>query len=103
MQTVTSPIKIPVKVSSENHQIDLRISSEFASISMGIETAIKPEGIVGERYDGPYEVDPAFEETTLSTANKVLEDDIVVNPIEVARVSNLSGGRTIYIGGLING
>lgn len=54
-------------------------------------------------YTGEYEVDPDFERTILETKNKVLTDDLVVNPIEVSRVSNTSGGTTVYIGGIING
>lgn len=49
-------------------------------------------------YDGAYEVDPDFVGTTLPTQNKTLTNDIVVKPIRVDRVSNPSGGITVYIG-----
>ena len=52
-------------------------------------------------YTGVTEVDPDFNGVTLQTANKVLVNNITVNPIEVESVSNLSGGRTVYIGGII--
>ena len=52
-------------------------------------------------YTGAYEVDPSFETAVLETANKALTDNIVVNSIEVQRVSNPSGGKTVYIGGII--
>lgn len=52
-------------------------------------------------YSGDYEVNPTFESQTLETKNKTLTDDILVNAIEVQSVSNLSGGRTVYIGGII--
>ena len=54
-------------------------------------------------YTGNYIVDPDFATQTLETKEKYMLDDVTVNPIEVARVSNPAGGRTIYIGGEING
>lgn len=54
-------------------------------------------------YTGDYIVDPDFATQILGTKEKFMLDDVTVNPIEVARVSNPAGGRTIYIGGEING
>lgn len=54
-----------------------------------------------EIYDGPYEVDPSFENQILETSHKLMLEDVDVHPIEVARVTNLSGGITVYIGGII--
>lgn len=56
-----------------------------------------------EIYRGDYAVKPEFTEQKLPTKNKLLTDDVSVMAIEVQRVSNTSGGRTVYIGGLING
>lgn len=60
-------------------------------------------GVQGDPYEGSYVVDPKFESITLETKNKVLSNDVTVNPIEVARVSNPSGGKTVFIGGNFNG
>jgi len=38
---------------------------------------------------------------TLNTAHKVVNKDITINPIQVETVSNMSGGSTVYIGGII--
>ena len=57
----------------------------------------------GEKYDGNYEVTPKFTEEVLKTKNKIMKDNVLVHPIEVARVSNPSGGTTVYIGGITNG
>lgn len=57
----------------------------------------------GDPYTGDYVVDPSFVKSTLPTKDKLLLEDVTVNPIEVARVSNPSGGKTIYIGGITNG
>lgn len=54
-------------------------------------------------YTGEYEVEPKFTKQKLPTKNKKMRDDVTVEAIEVQRVSNTSGGRTVYIGGIING
>lgn len=53
-------------------------------------------------YTGEYEAKPTFDTITLPTTNKYMSDDVTIHPIEVQSVSNLSGGRTVYIGGDIN-
>lgn len=60
-----------------------------------------PTYIDADMYDGAYEVDPDFDGVVLPTASKTLTRNISVNPIQVESVSNLSGGRTVYIGGII--
>lgn len=66
-----------------------------------------PDGFVqaigGEEYDGDYKVTPKFTEEVLKTKNKIMKDNVLVYPIEVARVSNPIGGTTVYIGGITNG
>lgn len=57
----------------------------------------------GEPYDGPYTVTPDFETQELATKDKILKDNVTVDPIAVARVENPSGGKTIFIGGIFNG
>ena len=57
----------------------------------------------GEEYDGDYKVIPTFTEEVWKTKNKLMKDNVLVYPIEVARVSNPSGGTTVYIGGITNG
>ena len=49
-------------------------------------------------YDGSYVVDPRKVAQTLSTANKSMRDDVVVNEIFYSEVGNVSGGNTAYIG-----
>lgn len=51
-------------------------------------------------YMGEYEVTPDFSEQTLQTKNRRMADDITVKSIQVESVSNASGGRTVYIGGI---
>lgn len=54
-----------------------------------------------DTYTGEMVVTPDFYGTTLGTAHKLVTDNITVNPIQVENVSNLSGGITVYIGGII--
>ena len=58
---------------------------------------------VGEAnpYTGSYIIDPDFEGQVLQTRQKYMTDNVTVNPIQVESVSNTSGGRTVYIGGII--
>ena len=57
----------------------------------------------GDLYTGDYTINPDFSGKTLETKGKTMDEDVTVKPIEVTRVSNPSGGTTIYIGGIING
>ena len=57
----------------------------------------------GDIYDGPYDVTPDFDEQTLETALKTMRDDVTVEAIPVHRTDNPAGGRTIFIGGILNG
>ena len=52
-------------------------------------------------YQGQTEVTPDFNGTVLDTAQKIVLSNITVNPIQVEYVSNPTGGRTVYIGGII--
>ena len=49
-------------------------------------------------YDGPYTVDPsAHGDIVLQTSGYVMGDDVTVNKIYYAEVSNLADGMTAYI------
>lgn len=54
-------------------------------------------------YDGPYEVKPKVEQAIiLLTKDKRMKENVVVDLIEITKVSNTAGGTTVYIGGIIN-
>ena len=67
--------------------------------SLGVEL-VAPVILDADTYTGETIVTPDFNGTTLETAHKLVTDDITVNPIQVENVSNLSGGITVYIGGI---
>ena len=105
-----------LKVSSGDCYIDLRAVSDSGDVIHGrlIENhtlipmksdikIITDGGHSGETYEGPYSVDPLFQTTILETRRKFMTDNVRVHPIGVSRVTNLSGGKTVYIGGAING
>ena len=82
-----------------NFKVGFSESSRTFTVDFGI-TSYKQEY---SAYEGDYVVKPKFEEQTLPTRQKVMGDDVTVNAIEVSRVTNQRGGKTVYIGGLING
>jgi hypothetical protein len=55
--------------------------------------------IGGDPYLGEYVVTPKVEAQTMPTKNKILFDDVEVEPIPYAEVTNNSGGTTATIGG----
>lgn len=76
--------------------------TQKAALSVAFDVTIRG-GSGGEPYDGPYTVTPDFETQELATKDKLLKDNVTVDPIAVARVENPSGGKTIFIGGIFNG
>ena len=49
-------------------------------------------------YEGEYKVTPKTTEQMLSTAHRILQEDVHINKIPYFEVSNNSGGDTVYIG-----
>lgn len=91
-------IKLCLSVQPEACELLAR-SDEYSLSAIAAE--IVPVG--GDPYAGEYEVDPDFTGHTLPTKNKLLLENVVVNPIEVTSVSNTAGGKTVYIGGIFDG
>lgn len=89
------PLIIDVVVDEDVFDVD--IDDDSIDIDMG-DCTINVNSIIGERYTGDYVVDPTFTPVVLETNNKVMTDDVTVNPILVSQVSNPSGGYTVYIG-----
>ena len=76
--------------------------TQKTALSVAFDVTIRG-GDGGEPYDGPYTVPPNFETQHLATKDKILKDNVTVDPIAVARVENPAGGKTIFIGGIFNG
>lgn len=60
-----------------------------------------PTFLYTDIYNGITDVTPDFDSLVLKTSHKIVTKNIVVNPIQVEKVSNLSGGITVFIGGII--
>lgn len=92
-----TPEKIEVKIGEiKRESVDVTIDSPEK-----IEVEINGEVVkVGdyEEYKGDYVVTPRVSEQKLATADKVLNNDVVVREIPYAEVSNLTGGKTVTIG-----
>ena len=58
---------------------------------------VQTVSVGGEVYKGDYAVTPKVEGQTLPTRGKLLTKDVTINSIPVFRVSNTSGGTTVYI------
>lgn len=55
----------------------------------------------GDLYDGEYEVTPStVQKQVLKTAQKIMSKNVTVHKIPYSQTSNLSGGDTVYIGGI---
>lgn len=78
---------IPVQFNAEDD-----FSVKFGEIS-----EIIPEDV--PTYEGSHQITPSFASQLLDTSGLLLEEDIQVEPIPIARVTNTSGGTTVIIGG----
>lgn len=50
-------------------------------------------------YEGEYELTPVWENVTLETKQKSMQEDVTMQAIPYAEVDNLAGGKTVIIGG----
>lgn len=78
-------VHLPVVFSESDQLIDVHFG-EVQSVNVGAEV-----------YKGDYAVTPKVEQQTMPTKGKILIDDVTVKAIPVFRVSNTSGGTTVYI------
>ena len=89
---ITVKLDKPLEISASVDLGAKKITADFGSLSISGRCH-------HETYDGTYEVTPTFSRQTLNTYNKLMTDDLTVRPIEVSRISNPQGGKTIFIGG----
>ena len=70
--------------------------NEKKSIDMSVHPAVivvAPPDV----YEGSYEATPKMEAQTLVTKDKYLRENVQINAIPIIRVSNTSGGTTVFI------
>lgn len=78
-----------------------QLQGQLSNVNRIIGVLSIPTYVDVDIYEGEYEIAPSFDSQTLETRNKTLTEDILVKAIEVQTVTNLSGGKTVYIGGII--
>lgn len=99
LKSQNTTYKTDTKETINPYNVNVKVEEvEYATDMSDIQTITK---IDGEVYEGDYDVKPNFVIQTLDTNQKYMSDDVTVQAIEVSSVSNLSGGNTIYIGGII--
>ena len=85
---------LDVSIQTDNY-IDIAIASNQTALDFTIEGSSESRL---PYYEGSYEVDPRKIQQILETANKSMENDVVINPIFYSEVENPAGGNTVYIG-----
>jgi hypothetical protein len=91
-------MKISVRFSESAQSFTAKMEStnRFFETDFGRIQAVT-ETVGGDPYQGEYIITPKMEAQTLPTKKKVLFEDVTVKEIPVFRVSNTSGGTTVYI------
>ena len=67
------------------------------SMRMNVEKAVAV-GLAGNTYNESYTIVPEVDEQRMRTKDKFMKDDVVITAIPFFKVSNNSGGNTVYIG-----
>lgn len=95
-------ITIPMAIETDIIEVNMSIGvdQEDVGMSIGAEYSM----IQGDAYEGSYEVTPkAWEEQTLPTRNKLMENDVTVFRVPYYETSNVHDGLTVFIAEDING
>lgn len=90
-----------LKIKKKEQPIVLSISEQSNPLTLGVSEQFIIHVDEKQHYQGTYTIDPKFFTQTLETTDKIMDEDVVVNPIEISRTTNSSGGKTVYIGGII--
>ena len=68
MTVAVNQESIPLTVSASAVQLEATIGAEYAMVS-------------ADTYEGDYEFTPSDEQQTIATTNKLLLDNIIINPV----------------------
>lgn len=90
-------LDIQLKVEEQCKDVEISVSNRRKFMVMTIEKSMTPH----DEYPGPYSVYPRFYmPQVLETKEKLMADNVSVEPIPVYEVSNPAGGKTVTIGAL---
>lgn len=90
-------MRLDVTFSERVEKFDFRFISD-AKFTFGFQNLQIVKEHTEEIYAGPLVVDPRFSDQVLTTKGKIMPDDVTVHEIFVSKVSNPSGGKTVFIG-----
>lgn len=90
-------MKIDVKFSESTQSFNPKMDELDHMLEADFGQVQEVTSIDGVQYDGEYAVVPKIDSQVLPTKNKVMVDDLTITAIPVYRVSNTSGGTTVYI------
>lgn len=81
----------------------MNIKVKFAELNKDLkanfgEVQTVTEYVGGDKYEGDYIVTPRVEAQKMETKGKVMLDDVTVKAIPYHEVSNINGGKTVFIG-----
>ena len=109
MTSLIEPILLDVEMPAEDIGLEIDFGDEIEAeldnddeIDVELDTAIIVYEDEAEPYSGNYSITPDFETQVLQTQGKRMRNDVTVVPIPVSRTTNLSGGTTVYIGGVFD-
>lgn len=79
-----------------------RLDAQFVEVTQKFDTNFGEvqkitEYVGGEKYEGDYIVIPRIGAQTLHTKEKVMLEDVVINAIPYAEVTNSANGKTVTI------
>lgn len=90
-------MRLDVKFHQSDQRINVNFDSTIDKFSLGFGEVQQVTILEVEQYEGTYEATPRMETQTLATKDKYLRKDVQINAIPIIRVSNTSGGTTVYI------
>lgn len=89
-------ITIPMQVAVNKVTLPMTVTATRQLIPMAVSASYVVSG--APYYEGDYEITPRLYQQELETAGKLMEDDVTVYEIPVARTTNPTGGLTVMIG-----
>lgn len=90
-------MKLDVKFRQSDQRINVNFDSTTDRFGLGFGEVQQVTILEVEQYEGTYEATPRMETQTLATKDKYLREDVRINAIPIIRVSNTSGGTTVFI------
>ena len=89
-------ITIPMQVAVNKVTLPMTVTATRQLIPMAVSASYVVSG--APYYEGDYEITPRLYQQSFDTDGKLMQDDLTVYEIPVARTTNPTGGLTVLIG-----